>query len=608
MNLDLAKDLSRALSGEVRFDAYSRLLYSTDASNYEIEPIGVVLPRNADDVQATLEIAARHNAPVLARGGGSSLAGQAVGHAVVIDFSKYMRRIVEINPEEHTARVEPGVVCDTLNAALKPHGLMFPTEPASSNRATMGGIIANNATGAHSVLYGMTIDHLLSTRAFLADASDYRFTETETHLIHAEPHSSANDLARRVSALVAQCEPLIREHFPKTWRRSSGYSLNYLLPHTQTPSRPSNWYSPDPYPPVTGLNLAKLLAGSEGTLAVMTEATLNLVPRPAHTVLCIAHFDALAAAADATPIILECQPSAVELIDKMMIDLTRSIPGYAPKLTFVEGNPAAILIVEFYGDSESHLISQIDKLETRLRSTGVSHTFFHALTPKQQSDVWGIRKVGLGLLASMRSAAKPTAFMEDVAVPVEKLGGYVRFTERLFSEHGVDSGYYAHASAGCLHIRPILNLRSSADIAKMQAISAEVLNIVITMGGAMSGEHGDGLARSVWNGRLFGPELYHAFRELKHIFDPHNRLNPGKIVDAPGLTENLRYGPGHTTIAVETTLSFEREHGFTAAVEQCNGMGVCRKAEGVMCPSYHATREEEHSTRGRANALRAALT
>jgi len=607
---DLAQALSNALEGEVRFDSYARHLYSTDASIYQIEPLGVVLPKHTADVQAALQIAAEYNVPVLPRGGGSGLAGQAIGPAVVLDFSKHMRAVLEINPDEHWARVQPGLVCDALNNALRPYNLMFGTEPASSNRATMGGVIGNNATGAHSVLYGMTIDHLLAANAYLADATPMQFAALDPEQLVAKVAAGGTEaeLLRGVADLVNRHEAAIRERFPKTWRRSSGYSLNYLLPSHQTASQPANWYSPHPYPPGSGFNLAKLMAGSEGTLAILTEATLNLVPRPKQKGLCIVHFQSLVAAAEATPAILECQPSAVELLDALLIDLTRSVPGYAAKLTFIEGHPAAVQIVEFYGETEAEVLSKVEQLEARLHASGLAQTFVRALTPKQQADVWGIRTVGLGLLASMRGDAKPTTFMEDVAVPVAHLAEWVRATERIFAAHHVEAGYYAHASAGCLHIRPVLSLKKAAGVTTMQAISAEVLEVVIGLGGAMSGEHGDGLARSVWNGRLFGPELYQAFCDLKKLFDPQNRLNPGKIVEAPDLGDNLRYGPAYEALELKTILSFEKERGFAAAVEQCNGQGVCRKAEGTMCPSYQATREEEHSTRGRANALRDVLS
>lgn len=607
---DLAADLARAVSGDVRFDPYSRILYSTDASAYRIEPLGVVLPRDRDDVQAVIEIAGKYNVPVLARGGGSSLAGQCVNAAVVIDFSKYMRNVVEINAEAGWVRAQPGVVCDALNGALKPHGLMFGTDPASSNRATVGGMISNNSTGAHSVLYGMTADHVLEADVFLDDGTPLHFSALDRGVLHAkmEMQEREGELYRGVTAVVSRYDAAIRERYPKTWRRASGYSLNYLLPpHGYAATQPAGWYSTQPYPLAPGFNLAKLMVSSEGTLAALTEAKLNLVKRPKMTALCVVHFDSVAASADATPTILDCKPAAIELIDKVMLELTRSVPAYARQLNFIVGHPAAILIVEFYGESESHLISQIENLEHHLRAAGVSQTFVRAITTAQQADVWGVRKVGLGLLQSMRGEAKPLSFMEDVAVPVERLGEYVRTVERIFDEHGVASAYYAHASAGCLHIRPVISLKKAEGITTMRAIASSVLDVVIAMGGAMSGEHGDGLSRSVWNGKLFGPDLYEAFREVKRLFDPKGRLNPGKIVDPPDMTENLRYGVGYKPIQLDTHLSFEHEGGFVAAVEQCNGQGACRKADGAMCPSYMATHEEEHSTRGRANALRAAL-
>ncbi len=623
LRLDLAAELSQAIAGEVRFDPYSRVLYSTDASNYRIEPLGVVIPRTRDDVQAVMEIAARHKAPVLARGGGSSLAGQAVGAAVVVDFSKYLRHVVEINADERWVRAEPGVVCDALNAALKPHGLMFAPDPASSNRATVGGMLANNAAGAHSVLFGMAADHVLAVDALLSEASPAHFSALDRAALEAKLTAPGREgeIYRGLTALTAQHEAAIRDGFPRTWRRASGYSLNYLVSPTShlqhfgyTVTRPAGWYLPEPYPLTQGFNIAQLLVGSEGTLAVVTEAKLNVVPRPKMTALCVVHFDSVAEAAAATPTLLECRPSAVELIDALMINLTRSLPAYARLLTFVRGNPGAIMAVEFFGETESELVAQIETLEARVsqilfrgQGRGIEEAFVRAITPEAQANVWGVRKVGLGILQSMKGDARPLAFMEDVAVPVEKLGEYVRTVERLFKEYHVDAAYYAHASAGCLHIRPVVNLKTADGVARMRAISAAVIDVVTAMGGAMSGEHGDGLSRSTWNGKLFGPELYEAFRGVKRLFDPEGRLNPGKIVDAPDLADNLRYGPTYQTRDVGTHLSFAREGGLARAVEQCNGAAVCRKMDGTMCPSYMATREEEHSTRGRANALRAAL-
>jgi FAD/FMN-containing dehydrogenase/Fe-S oxidoreductase len=615
---ELEADLRRAVAGEVRFDPYSRALYSTDASIYQIEPIGVVIPRNRDDVQAALEVARRHGAPILPRGSGSSLAGQAVGAAVVLDFSKYLNRIVDIDPGARRVRAEPGVVCDALNAALAQHGLMYGPEPASSNRATVGGMLANNATGAHSILYGMAADQVLAVEALLADGTPASLGALGPVALEArcaEP-GRLGDLYRGLRALVSRHADVIKERFPKTWRRASGYGLNYLLPpHGYTATQPPVWASAEPYPPATGFNVARLLAGSEGTLAVVTEATLQVTPRPKATGLCVLAFESIAAAADATPACLECRPAAVELIDAMLIGLARAAPGFARRLTFLQpaqvrdGDPPALLAVEFFDQDQAGVIQQIERLEAHLarRRVRLRGTPMHALTPGEQADVWAVRKVGLGLIMSMRGASKPTPFMEDVAVPVERLGEYVRAVQGLFAEQHLEAAFYAHASAGCLHIRPVLNLKRADDVARMRTMAGAVLDLVIGMGGAMSGEHGDGLSRSAFNGRLFGPDLYAAFVEVKRLFDPEQRLNPGKVVEAQQLTENLRYGPDYRTLKLDTHLSFAREGGFAAAVEQCNGSAVCRKADGTMCPSYMATLEEEHSTRGRANALRAAL-
>lgn len=596
---------------DVRFDWASRLLYSTDASAYQILPIGVVVPRHAEEVQAALEVANRYGVPILARGAGTSLAGQAVGEALVIDFSRHLNRILELNPEEGWARVEPGVVCDALMAAARRNGLTYGSEPASSDRATLGGMLNNNSTGAHSLLHGMTADQVIWADVLLADGVRTRFEEVsaEEWERRAQRPGLEGEIYRGVSALLEKYEEQIRTRYPRTWRRASGYSLNYLLPpHGFTQTRPSGWPASEKPYPLGGRNLAKLLAGSEGTLAVVLEATFRLVPLPKQTGLCVVHFRSVAEAADATPFILESRPTAVELMDEVMLRATRSVPAYARMLHWVQGEPGAVLVVEFGGESEKAVEAQIEALEARLRQAEVAQAFVRAITPQEQADVWGVRKVGLGLLMSVQGDTKPLAFMEDVAVPVERLGEYVREVERIFRHYGVSSAYYAHASAGCLHIRPSLNLKTLEGVQTMRQIAEEVLEVVIRLGGAMSGEHGDGLSRSVWNERLFGKELYQAFRELKQIFDPQGLLNPGKIVDAPDMTEFLRYGAGYRSQKVKSHLDFTLEFGFNGAVEQCNGAGVCRKSNGTMCPSFQATREEMHATRGRANLLRALLT
>ncbi len=600
----------RRLVKDVRFDLATRLLYSTDASAYQIVPFGVVLPKHVEEVQAVLEVADRYQLPILARGAGTSLAGQAVGEALIVDFSRYLNRILEINPEEGWARVQPGVVCDALMAAARRHGLTYGSEPASSDRATFGGMLNNNSTGAHSLLYGMTADQVLSAEVLLADGTRTRFEtlSPQAWKERMQYQGLEGQIYCGVQKLIEKYAEAIRAGYPRTWRRASGYSLNYLLPpHGFTATRPAGWDDSLPYPR-GGLNLAKLLAGSEGTLAVVLEATFRLVPLPKKTGLCVVHFESVAAAADATPLILESRPTAVELMDDVMMRATRSVPAYARMLRWVQGEPGAVLVVEFGGESEANVLAQIETFEKRMQGQGIASGFVRAITAQEQADVWGVRKVGLGLLMSVRGDSKPLAFMEDVAVPVEHLGTYVREVERIFRHYGVASAYYAHASAGCLHIRPSLNLKTLEGVQQMRQIAEEVLEVVIRLGGAMSGEHGDGLSRSVWNERLFGHELYQAFRELKRIFDPQGLLNPGKIVDAPDMTEFLRYGGDYRSRSFPTHLDFSLEVGFNGAVEQCNGAGVCRKTTGTMCPSYQATREEMHATRGRANLLRALLT
>jgi FAD/FMN-containing dehydrogenase len=453
----------------------------------------------------------------------------------------------------------------------------------------VGGMVANNATGAHSILYGMTGDQLLAAEVILADASRATFSATE-----APPA-----LAAACTAIAARHADAIRANFPKTWRRSSGYSINQLL-LSPTPRHPHSPFSSTAQP-----SLLPLLSGSEGTLALLTRAKLNLVPKPKHTSLCLLQFDSIQQAAEATPTILEHHPSAVELLSRMIFDLTRAVPAYARLLTWLVGEPAAVLAVEFQGESEAEVLSKIQQLEER----HLTRTSTRALTAEQQANVWTVRKAGLGLSMSMRGAAKPVAFMEDVTAPVEHLGEFVREIDRIFAAEGVtQASYYGHASAGCLHIRPVLNLKLQTDVERMRRIASAVFDVVKNLGGAMSGEHGDGLARSCWNERLFGAEVYQAFREIKHAFDPHCLLNPGKIVSAPDFTENLRFGPNYQTLELHPHLDFGADGGFAGAVEQCNGAGACRKEGGVMCPSFHATRDEEHSTRGRANALRATLS
>lgn len=590
----LQAELSARVAGEVRFDTSARMLYSTDASNYQIEPIGVVLPKTMDDAQAAVELASSHGVPILPRGGGSSLAGQCVGAALVIDFSKYLSKIIEIDVEAKRVTVEPGINLDLLNKELKPNGLMFGPDPSSSNRATVGGVIGNNSAGAHSILYGMTSDHVASVRIALPEGGIVDL-KTGTHEELTTLSSSDDPRGRLLRNLLAFRErhrDLIARDFPPHWRRATGYSLDQFL-------KPDGEFNP-----------ARLVVASEGTLATTLQVSLNLVPTPKMTALVLLQFDELVAAMAATPIILETQPSAIELMDRMLINLTRSQPGYASQIAFILGDPAGVLAVEFYGESEAELAAKCDTLETHLAHRGVkmSTAPLKVLDAKRQADVWSVRKAGLGLLMSVRGDAKPIPVIEDVAVPVEHLADYVGAVESMVNGYGTTAAYYAHASAGCLHIRPLINLKEIQGIQAMKEMASAAAELAHRFGGVMSGEHGDGLQRSELNEIIFGSELYAAMREFKGIFDPRGIMNPGKKVDAPSMTEHLRYGSDYKPLEIKTHLDFSAEGGFMRAVEMCNGAAVCRKLKaGTMCPSYMATKDENDTTRGRANALRNAL-
>lgn len=582
----LEAELRGRIDGEVRFDRTARMLYSTDASNYQIEPVGVVLPRHRDDVQAAVELAAKYDINILPRGGGSSLAGQTVGIALVIDFSKYMTNVLDVNPEARTAYVEPGINLAVLNRQLRQHGLMFGPDPSSADRATIGGVVGNNSAGAHSILYGMTQDHIESVDIMLADGDIVRLDPGATSL--SGQRSRAGRLITDILDFQETHRALIERDFPRHWRRATGYSLNEMLKDEMNP--------------------AKLLASSEGTLATTLGVTINLVPTPKRTALALLQFDDLVESMAATSTILETDPSAIELMDRMLIELTRQQPLYASHLAFVQGNPEALITVEYYGDTDEELRVQIDHLQSHLRANGIRNEIQRVMDPGQQAQIWAVRKAGLGLLMSVRGDAKPIPMIEDVSVPVEHLAEYVAAVRDMCANYGTTAAYYAHASAGCLHIRPLLSLKESEGIRAMDEMTHAAAEMAARFSGVMSGEHGDGLQRSELNRTIFGDELYNAMIDFKRIFDPQNLMNPGKIVEAPPMTENLRYGENYRTMPVKTFLDFSPEGGFSAAIEMCNGAGVCRKVgAGTMCPSYMATRDEMDTTRARANALRNAL-
>ena len=581
---DILNDLQSHLGADHAVaDQMSRILYSTDASNYQIMPLAVTFPRCADDVVAVHETARKYGVPVLPRGGGSALAGQAVGEAIIMDFTRHMRRVRAVNAETRTVDVEPGMILGTLNGQLAPLDLMFGPDPASAERAAIGGIIGNNATGAHSIRYGMTADHVARLQVVLANGE----------LVWLDNSTAAlNQIRSTVSDLVAEHSAQITARYPKTWRTVAGYALDKIDPDD--------------------VNLNWLLCGSEGTLATVVRAELQLVESPKITNkrLALAHFDSLRASLEATPRILELEPSAIELMDKFLLDKTREAAGYRDRLTFVDGDPAAILVIEFVG-MEKELDAKIADLKAQLRRLGFQGAVTVAESPAQQADVWTVRKAGLGLMMSERSPAKPVSFVEDAAVPVEKLADYISDVERIIYDNDTTYAIYAHASAGCLHIRPLIDLRTIKGREQYRTIADGVAATVKKYQGTITGEHGQGLVRGEFSEYLFGADLMDAFRQVKRAFDPDNMMNPGKIIDSPPMdsAELLRYSPDYQVIDVQTRFDWSADNGFAGAIEMCNGAGVCRKeGAGTMCPSYQATLDEAHSTRGRANALRAAIS
>lgn len=599
-----ASELRKQIAGEVRLDPASRKLYSTDASIYQIEPLGVAVPRHEDDLTATVSLAAKYNIPILPRGSGTSLAGQTIGPAVIIDCSRYLNQVLEINPEENWALVQPGLVLNAFNRATAPHGLMYGPDPASSDRATFGGMLGNNSTGAHSISYGMTSDNVIAVDALLADGSGARLESVKMQeaFSRAEVDTLEGNLYRQALTIREKYAGKIKDRWPRTWRRASGYSLNYLLPWSA--SRPPMWGragAGESYPAIADgeLNLAPAIVGSEGTLLLLKRIKVRLVLKPKQTVLGVLSFPSIAEACDAAPGLLGLEPSAIELIPQAMIRLARSVPAYAQRLGFVKGDPAAILIIEFAGSS-------LTQLEAKLKLLGPEAVL--ARSQAEQDEVWAVRKVGLGLLMSRPGDAKPLPFIEDVAVPVEKLGEFVRGFQSILVEWGTGGDFYAHASAGCLHVRPLINLKTAKGVKQMRGITKDVMQLAKRMGGAMSGEHGDGLSHGEWLDETFGKDITKAFSSLKNAADPKGLFNPGKVLEPQRMDQNLRYGPKYESDPWLPILDFSRQGGLAGAIEMCNGAGVCRKDGGVMCPSFQATREEMHSTRGRANLLRAMIS
>ena len=583
----LARRLRKDVDGEVLFDAASRGRYSTDASIYQIEPLGVVVPRSAAAARTAIAIAAEAGVPLLPRGAGTSQCGQAVGAALVIDHTKHLHELVDLDIQNKTALVQPGIVLDTLNAKLRAHGLWFPVDVSTSAQATLGGMAGNNSCGSRSIAYGNMVHNVLAIDAVTAEGKRWRFGPM------ANPSGPAEylDFVARLKGLYEREKGEIESRFPKVLRKVAGYNLDHLgPPHA---------------------NAAHLLVGSEGTLAWSEQLLLRLSPLPAARVLGVVHFPKFRTAMELTQHIVKLGPSAVELVDRTMIGLARDIEAFRKTVdAFIKGEPDAILLVEFSGEDSSLQHSKLRQLTQLMADLGLPGSVVEITDAKPQKDLWEVRKAGLNIMMSMKGDGKPVSFIEDCAVPLEHLAEYTDRLTQVFEKHGTRGTWYAHASVGTLHVRPVLDMRRDG-AEKMRAIAEEACAMVRQYKGAYSGEHGDGLVRSEWIAPFFGPRLTAVLGEIKSLLDPRGLMNPGKIV-APSRMDDkalFRFKPGYESKAPPPALDWSAWGGLDKAVEMCNNNGHCRKFDaGTMCPSYRVTQDEQHLTRGRANTFRLALS
>ncbi len=612
---ELARRLRADTQGEVLFDAASRGRYATDASIYQVMPIGVFVPTTPQEVATAIDIARDLHAPLLARGGGTSQCGQTTGAALVIDTSKHLRKLLAFDKDAMTAEVEPGLVLDHLNAVLKPQGLWFPVDVSTSAQATLGGMAGNNSCGSRSIAYGNMVHNVLGVRAWLSDGSEVSFGPVDS--LGARERA----IADFVRDLAAEHRSEIEAQWPKVMRRVGGYNLDIFHPQSERP------YTPD-----GSVNLAHLLVGSEGTLAFTRSLTLKLAPLPRAKVLGVVNFPTFRAAMDAAQHIVTLQPTAVELVDRTMIELSRANPAFRPTIeAALIGAPEAILLVEFSGGDKAALVTRLAQLVELMGDLKLPGSVVQMTLEAPQKALWEVRKAGLNIMMSLKGDGKPVSFIEDCAVPLVHLADYTDALTEVFRKHGSRGTWYAHASVGTLHVRPILDMRHDGAM-KMRAIAEEASALVRNFKGAYSGEHGDGLCRGEWIRWQFGPRIADALRAIKQHLDPLNLLNPNRIIDPPKMDDAslFRYAAGYKTIALTPVFDWsawnvqndpateqtsspgtggDNTGGFAKAVEMCNNNGHCRKFDaGTMCPSYRVTRDEMHSTRGRANTLRLALS
>jgi len=588
----LAEALNRVIKGDVLTDEFSLGMYSTDASFYQIKPLVVVIPMDTSDVRKAVEIARLHKVTILPRGAGTSLAGQTVADALVIDFSKYMNRILEFNADERWVRVQPGLVRDELNEEMAKHGLHFAPDPATSSRANVGGMVGNNSSGTKSILYGKTVDHVLEANVLLADGTEMLLKELSPHAFKAKADQQDREgqIYRQVMTTINSNKEMIKERFPKVMRRVGGYNLDEFVYTDQ-------W------------NLAKLITGSEGTLALTLDVKINLEPLPKFKSVAVVHFTELLEAIRAVQPMLPYKPSAIELIDRTVLRLSAENLTTRQHCHFIQNDPAAILIVEFYGDTQESVMERPRQMIEELKTLGVGYAYPLFPTGGDYDDVWLLRKKGFGLMMGLKGDKKALSFIEDSAIPIEVLPTYIDEVLHICAKHNTEVSMYAHASVGVIHVQPLLDLRDAQDIENLKNITDETFELVVKYGGSWSGEHGDGLVRSAYNERFFGSQIYQAFKDIKGVFDPGNLMNPGKIINSQTIEHNLRYGTTYHDQPVKTVFHYRSENSFAESVHMCSGVGECRKMlGGTMCPSFKATRDEEHTTRGRANTLRLAMS
>ncbi|MBV1798184.1 FAD-binding and (Fe-S)-binding domain-containing protein [Siccirubricoccus sp. G192] len=597
----LAERLRRETEGQVLFGPADRGRYATDASIYQVEPVGVLVPKRLADVEAALSICREAGIPVLPRGGGTSQCGQTVNRALVIDCTRHLKRVLSVDAAAGVARVEPGITLGALNEALKGEGKFFPVDPSTWQRCTIGGMAGNNSCGGKSIRYGLMADNVLGIDALLADGARFHFGDLPDNLGAGIPTGIA-DLIQRLRALGAREAEEIAARFPKQLRRVGGYNIDALTPAARAAGRG---------------NLARLLVGSEGTLAFSAALDLKLWPIKPRKMLGICQFPTFRAAMEASKHLVTLGPEAVELVDRTMIDLGRSIPLYRATIDrMVKGEPDSLLIVEFHGDEDAGLLRSLESLDGMMGDLGYPGAVVRATEPGFQAAIAEVREAGLNIMMSMKGDGKPVSFIEDCAVSLDDLADYTERLNEVFARHGTKGTWYAHASVGCLHVRPVLNMKDPADIRRMREIAEECFALVREYKGSHSGEHGDGIVRSEFHESMFGPRIVRAFEAVKDAFDPAGLLNPGRVVRAPRMDDRslFRYGPDYAADAqVVPALDWSAwpgaQGGFLGAVEMCNNNGTCRKSDAnVMCPSFRATGEEQHLTRGRANTLRLALT